>query len=76
MLKRVRWLSMGAAVGFGGSLWVQRKLKTAAERYRPVGLAGAAAGRAREALEEGRAAMRQREAELRGAPGRRPGPRP
>ena len=74
MLKRVRWLTAGAAFGFGGALWLQRKVKTAADRYRPVGLAGAAAGRAKDALEEGRRAMQEREAELRGSAGkRRPG---
>jgi hypothetical protein len=74
MLKRVRWLTAGAAFGFGGALWLQRKLKTAADRFRPVGLAEAAAGRAKGALDEGRAAMREREAELRGGAGkRRPG---
>lgn len=75
MLKRIRWLTTGAAVGFGGSLWVQRKLRTAASRYRPAGVAGAAASRAREALEEGRTAMRDREAELRGGTGSRRAPR-
>lgn len=76
MLKRVRWLTTGAAVGFGGALWLQRKVKTAAGRYRPAGMAGAAAVRAREAFEEGRAAMREREAELKGAAGRRRSGRP
>lgn len=66
MLKRVRWLVTGVAVGFGGSVWLQRKVRTAAERWRPAGVAGAAATRARDALHEGRAAMREREAELRG----------
>jgi hypothetical protein len=76
MLKRVRWLGAGAAVGFGGAVWAQRKLRTAANRYRPVEVAGAAAARARDALEEGRAAMREREAELRGAAGSRRSRRP
>jgi hypothetical protein len=76
MLKRVRWLTAGAAVGFGGAVWLQRKVKSAADRYRPVGMAGAAAGRAKDALEEGRVAMREREAELRGAAERRRAPRP
>lgn len=66
MFKRIRWLSAGAAVGFGGSLWLQRKMKSATERYRPAGVAVAAANRARDAIEEGRAAMKEREAELRG----------
>lgn len=68
MFKRLRWLTTGAAVGMGGSLWLQRKMKAAAGRYGPAGVAAAAATRARDALEEGREAMRQREAELRGRP--------
>ena len=76
MLKRVRWLITGAAVGFGGSVWLQRKVRTAAERWRPAGVAGAAATRAKDALEEGRTAMREREAELRGGAGRRRSERP
>jgi hypothetical protein len=76
MFKRLRWLTVGAAAGVGGSVWVQRKLKTAASRYRPVGVAGAAAAKARDALDEGRAAMRAREAELRGSAGSRRPPSP
>jgi hypothetical protein len=77
MLKRVRWMTTGAAVGFGASVWLQRKLKTAADQYRPAAVAEAAAARAKGALEEGRQAMRRREAELRGESGearRRPSP--
>ncbi|HMC40955.1 MAG TPA: hypothetical protein VKI19_14920 [Acidimicrobiales bacterium] len=66
----------GAAVGFGGSVWLQRRLKEAAGRYRPAGVAGAAAARAKDALAEGRAAMRAREADLRGSAGRRRAGRP
>jgi hypothetical protein len=72
MLKRVRWLGTGLALGVGGSLWAQRKVKDMAARYRPSGLANSAANRARDvpsdlraALREGREAMRQRESELR-----------
>jgi hypothetical protein len=77
VLKRLRWLVTGLAVGAGGSLWAQRKVKILASRYRPSGLAGSAATRAKglpadvvAAIREGRAAMKQREAELRelGAP--------
>jgi hypothetical protein len=68
-MKRVRWLAAGAAAGFGGSLWLQRKLRAAAGRYGPAGVAASLAGRARAALAEGRAAMREREAELRGRRG-------
>ena len=77
MLSRVRWLGAGVAMGAGGSLWAQRKVKSVAARYRPSGLAGEAAERAkglpgelRAAIREGRHAMREREAELRsGGPG-------
>jgi hypothetical protein len=72
VLKRVRWAAAGAALGFGASLWVQRKLKEASDRYRPARLANEAMGKARTwpgevraALDEGRTTMRQREAELR-----------
>ena len=76
MFKRLRWLTVGVAAGVGGSVWAQKKLKTAAARYGPVGVAGAAAARARDAFDEGRAAMRAREAELRGSAGGRRASRP
>ncbi|HLI53983.1 MAG TPA: hypothetical protein VKU88_06645 [Acidimicrobiales bacterium] len=66
MLKRIRWLTTGLALGFGASFWLRRKAREAADRYRPAGLAAATAARARDALAEGRIAMREREAELRG----------
>lgn len=65
MFKRVRWITTGAAVGFGASVWLQRKIKAAADQYRPAAVAGAAANRARDAFFEGRTAMRRREEELR-----------
>jgi hypothetical protein len=76
MLKRLRWLTTGAAMGVGGSIWLRKKLRTASSRYRPAGVAEAAAARARDALEEGRVAMRAREAELRGSAGGRRARRP
>ena len=84
MLKRLRWMGTGMAVGVGGSIWAQRKMKTVATRYRganpafghAAGTAHGAASRALDAWREGVAAMRQREAELRssdsGARARRP----
>jgi hypothetical protein len=72
MFKRARWIGAGAALGAGAVLWAQRKLRGAADRYGPVGLAGEAVDRAislpgniRDAFSEGRQAMREREAELR-----------
>ncbi|MBV9661443.1 MAG: hypothetical protein JO337_09820 [Acidimicrobiales bacterium] len=68
MLKRIRWLGAGLAVGVGGSIWAQRKMKSVASRYRPAGVAQGAATRAVDAWREGRSAMKEREAELRGDP--------
>jgi hypothetical protein len=65
-------MGAGLAIGIGSSVWVQRKAKAVAARYHPSSVADMAAGRVRswpgelrEALREGRQAMRDREAELR-----------
>jgi hypothetical protein len=70
---RIRWAAAGVAVGLGTSWWAQRKLKAVSDRYRPARLANGAMDKARTwptevraALQEGKATMRQREAELRG----------
>lgn len=68
MPKRTRWLVTGVALGAGGSLWAQRKAKTAAARYGPVGLAEATGRRLVAAFADGREAMREREAQLKGEP--------
>ena len=72
MFARVRWLGAGAALGVGATVWTQRKIKVAAAKYRPSGLAGTAVDKARSwpgemraAIDEGRTTMRLREAELR-----------
>ena len=57
----------GLAVGVGGSIWAQRKMKSMAGRYRAAGVAHGAASRAVDAWREGRIAMKEREAELRGS---------
>ena len=86
MLKRVTWFMAGAVSGAAGSVYARRKARVMAARYRPVAIARGASVRARDraaelgaALQEGRAAMREREAELRsalaaGAPARPPAP--
>lgn len=61
MFKRIRWTGTGVLIGLGGSVWLQRRMKAVADRYKPGGLAA----RARDAVAEGRQAMKQREAELR-----------
>lgn len=70
--KRVFWLVVGYGAGIGSSLYAARKVKAAARRYTPEGLAdrvsGSVGGTVREvkaAVAEGRIAMREREAELR-----------
>jgi len=72
VIKRVRWMGAGLAVGVGGSLWAERKVKSVLARYAPAALGGSAVdrvkvlpGEIRAALREGRTAMREREAELR-----------
>ena len=72
MFKRLFWLTVGLAVGFGTSFRLTRAVRRTVERFTPErvsqdALAGAKSVRAelRAALDDGRAAMRQREAELR-----------
>ena len=72
MFKRLFWLTVGLAVGFGTSFRLMRAVRRTVERFTPErmtqdALAGARSlgDELRAALDEGRAAMRQREAELR-----------
>jgi hypothetical protein len=74
VFKRARWMGAGAALGAGAAVWLPRKLKAMADRYKPVGIAGDAVEKAaslpgslKDAFAEGRDAMREREAELRRA---------
>lgn len=78
MFKRLTWMTMGTGVGVGLALWGQRKVKAKVARYQPARVTADLAGSVRRlgegvrvAAEEGRAAMREREAELRGT---QPGP--
>ncbi|HEV2810734.1 MAG TPA: hypothetical protein VGV93_10110 [Acidimicrobiales bacterium] len=78
MFKRLTWMTMGTGVGAGLALWGQRKVKAKVARYQPARVTAELAGSVRRlgegvrvAAEEGRTAMRDREAELRGT---RPGP--
>ncbi|HEY1279833.1 MAG TPA: hypothetical protein VGF22_09195 [Acidimicrobiales bacterium] len=61
------WFTAGAVAGVSGSVYVRRKAKEAADRYRPVSMAKGAVERVADAVREGRAAMVAREAELRAA---------
>jgi hypothetical protein len=65
MMRRAMWFAAGAAAGVSGSYYARRKVREAAERYKPVNVARGAAGRIVEAVREGRSAMAAKEAELR-----------
>jgi hypothetical protein len=72
MYKRLLWLVIGIGFGFGVSFWVMRTVRETMERYTPERVSEGLAGAIREfgkdlraAAAEGRAAMREREAELR-----------
>jgi aspartate/methionine/tyrosine aminotransferase len=72
MFKRTRWMIVGYAAGIGTSAYAAVKARQAARRYTPPEIAHRAASRAvagaervRDAVAEGRAAMTEREAELR-----------
>ncbi len=72
MFKRLFWLSVGMTLGVSSSFWLMRTVRRTVERLTPQRLTQDAVAGARSAgielraaLEEGRQAMRQREAELR-----------
>ncbi len=72
MFKRALWLTVGAGFGFGISFWLVRVLRSTVERYTPERVSADRSGALRrfgadvkEAAAEGRAAMREREDELR-----------
>ncbi len=72
MFKRLFWLTVGLTVGSGTSLWLMRTVRRTVERFTPERLGRDVATGARSlgaelkaAVEEGFAAMREREAELR-----------
>ncbi|MCB9371292.1 MAG: hypothetical protein H6518_00725 [Microthrixaceae bacterium] len=72
MLKRLRWFTLGALSGIAGTLWALAYGRSRVRELAPANVAGELAARARarlddarDALFEGRLAMREREAELR-----------
>jgi hypothetical protein len=72
VFKRLFWLSVGLAGGFGSSFWLMRTVRRTVERFTPQRLsqdvvngARSVGSELRAAVDEGRAAMREREAELR-----------
>jgi hypothetical protein len=71
VFKRLFWLLVGTGFGFGVSFWFMRFVRSTIERYTPEKVSGDLAGALksfgadlRAAAEEGRAGMREREAEL------------
>lgn len=73
MLKRLLWLTIGVGFGFGMSFWVMRFARRQAARYSPERVAGGVtaafrslADEVQAAVAEGRRAMREAEADLRG----------
>jgi hypothetical protein len=72
MFKRLFWLLVGVALGFGASVWFTRAVKRTLRRLSPpvvgeslVKRVKRTAGDLRVAVAEGRDAMQQREASLR-----------
>ena len=72
MFKRFFWLTVGLTIGYGTSFWLMRTVRRTVERLTPQRLSNDAIAGAKSfgaelkaALEDGRAAMREREAELR-----------
>jgi hypothetical protein len=61
VFKRLFWLTVGAAAGFTGSVWLQRRVKQAVDRFTPEHVQADV----KAAFTEGRTAMRAREQELR-----------
>jgi hypothetical protein len=72
MFRRLFWLVVGAAFGFGVSFWLMRFVKSTVERYSPERVSGNVAdglkafgADLRAAVAEGRMAMRETEEHLR-----------
>ena len=65
MMKRFTWFLGGAAAGIAGASVAKRKVKAAAAELTPANVLKKATGRVREAVREGKRAMRTKEAELR-----------
>jgi hypothetical protein len=71
VIKRFVWLSAGFVLGLGSSWTVMRRVRRVAERLAPADVVDRWSGNVRAAVDEGRDAMRAREAALKGGSGRR-----
>lgn len=74
MFKRLLWLVIGIAFGFGCSWWITRTIRRTIEQLTPehmaqnmAGMVHGLGGRLREAVAEGREAMVERELDIRAA---------
>lgn len=72
MFKRFFWLTIGLTIGYATSFWLMRTVRRTVERLTPervtqdvVAGARSFGNEVKAALDDGRAAMRAREAELR-----------
>ena len=72
MVRRMLWFTTGATAGFGSAMWIRRRVLRTVERYTPAHVQDDVATSVRrlgtdvrEALNEGRRSMAEREAELR-----------
>ena len=72
MFRRLLWLVIGAAFGFGVSFWLMRFVRSAVDRWSPERVSADLAGALRQfgtdlrtAVSEGRAAMQEREEAIR-----------
>ena len=72
VLKRARWTALGYMAGLGTSYMVAKRVKRTLGQYTPPEVARRSADRVRLAVSEGRAVMRNREAELEREFGDRP----
>jgi len=66
MIKRLVWFVGGAVAGAAATIAGRKKVKAAAVELAPANVARKAGDRVKEAVAEGRRAMRAKEAELRG----------
>jgi hypothetical protein len=73
VFKRLFWLTLGFGLGLASSWAVTRRLRRVAARYAPTEVVDRWGGTMRAAVDEGRTAMRDREAELRATLGPRSG---
>jgi hypothetical protein len=67
LFRRFFWLLLGFAAGWASSRAVTRRMRRTVARYVPSEVRERWSGNMRAAVDEGRAAMRAREAELKGA---------